>query len=738
MTKKTHLNILLAVPLIVFVTFGIITVAKADLSVLSAYPPPALDKSLAAYPPPTSVESLDSSSAYPPPMSEYSAPIQPKASEASQKALEYVAKRDKLPAEALSIVDDHPTEYPNLGRKFQVVTILDSRPQGQVYKLLVDLQNGQVYDDISTLTSAESQTQQSKYGNLQPSLYNKLQMRNESETVPVAIWLAPTSQRTLADIQETALLTLASKYPEAQTALSASGKPFDVNDPVLAEKIEADYLTILNTAMEARVTPLATELTKRGYTVTLCKGIPTITTNLPKSVIIELSSRSDVGIIYLIEAKPEPELDSAVPNTLAPIVWARGYNGSGVTIGILENGNIDPNNSFLNLTNTRVAGNGVVDHTTRVTSDAASFHDTYTGVANGASVISAGHNDTQADVVTALQWAFDQGARIVNISEGFEQDNNLNWLDRAFDYWARARFRLITKSAGNIGGSITSPGKGWNVLAVGAYDDINNTNWSDDLMWADSSYINPVSAHNDREKPEVVAVGVNVTAVGVGDVPVERSGTSHAAPQVGGLAALLINRNSSLGIWPEAMHAIIMASATHNIEGPSIIVRGQGDLKDGAGAINADFADQIAQIRGTASNTCYSSCWWGESISNTGFPIGTDLTRNFYISKKSLVRVAIAWWANADTPTNNYSLSRLDTDLDLRIKGPNGQYLSGVNSLSFDNNYEIIQFFAYETGQYKVVVRKVRANETSNYLGTAVLMIPMPYSVYLPLVVNNH
>lgn len=741
MPKKTSFNIFLAFLVVIFVTFGIITAAKADLSVIAAYPPPLLNGSLGAYPPPGSSVYQDSSSAYPPPDSGPSTiqenTIQPEISDAAKDALGWVASHNKLSAEVMTIVDDHSTEYPNLGRKFQVVTILDSSPQGQVYKLLVDLQNGQVYDDISVLTRAESSAQISKYGNLQPSLYNKLQSLNENDVIPVAIWLATSSQNTLADIQETILLNLASKYPETQIVMSTSGKPFDVKDSALAEKIEAEYLTALNAAMEARVTPLATELTKQGYIVTVYKGTPSITTNLPKSVIIRLSSRSDIGTIYLIEAKPSPELDSAVTNTLAPVVWARGYNGSGVIIGILENGNIDPNNSFLNLTNSRAAGNGVVDHTTRVASDSASFHSTYTGVASGASVVSAGHNDTEADTVLALQWAFDQGARIVNMSEGFQADNNLNWLDRAFDYWARERFRLITKSAGNNGGSITSPGKGWNVLAVGAYDDLNNTNWSDDLMWADSSYINPVSANSDREKPEIVAVGVNVTAVGVGDVSLERSGTSHAAPQVAGLAALLVDRNLSLGVWPEAMRAVIMASATHNIDGPSVIVRNQGDLKDGAGAINADYADQIAQLQGSASGICYSSCWWGNSINNSGFPVGTDLIRNFYITEKGLVRVAIAWWANADTSTNNYSFSRLDTDLDLRIKGPNDQYLSGVNALSYDNNYEMVQFFASAPGQYKIYVHKARADETSNYLGVAVLIVPMPYSIYLPLVQNN-
>jgi len=464
--------------------------------------------------------------------------------------------------------------------------------------------------------------------------------------------------------------------------------------------------------------------------------MPSFTAVLPKRVILELARRPDVSAIYLIETKEQPALDSAAPTSLAPFVWDRGYDGSGVTVAILEHGNVDPNNSFLHLSPVRRdADNGVQDHTTRVASDAASFHDTYRGMAPGATILSAGENGQQADVVTALQWAFDQGARIVNFSAVFEEDNNVNWIDRAFDYWARQRFRAVVSAAGNSGGSIGSPAKAWNVITIGALDDNDNADWSDDQMWSDSAYVNPISPHNDREKPEVVAVGANVTAVGANNVPQTRSGTSHAAPQVAGLVALLIHRNAALNSWPEATKAIIMASATHNITGPTTIVRGQGDLRDGAGAINAALADTVAQLRADASTVCQVSCWWGHAIDNSSFSVGTDLERTFYAKQGDLIRVAIAWWAHADIPGNDYSFDRLDTDLDLRIKDPNNQYISNVNSLSWDNNYEIVEFVASQTGEYKIAVRKVRADEPSNYLGIAFVRL---HRVYIPLVLRNY
>lgn len=660
-------------------------------------------------------------------------------SDAARKAMAYIAKREGIPIESLDIVADHRSDYLALGRQFQVVTVLDTRPQGQVYKLMVDLRDGRVEEDISALLAAEAQAHQSRYGKLQPTLYERLQGLKDDDTLPVAVWMSASPRKSLAEQQTTAFAILATKYPQARAAIERGGKPMDVSDPELRQRIEADYTALMAAWAESRISSLVTELKQRGFATTTYAGMPSFTAVLPKRVILELARRSDVSAIYLTEAEVQLELDFAVPTTLAPIVWTRGITGSGVTIAILENGNVDPNNSFLHHAPiSRTVSVGIVDHTTRVASDAASFHDTYRGVAYGATVLSAGHEAAQADFVTGLQWAFNQGARIVNISEGYEADNNVNWLDRAVDYWARNNFRAIIKSAGNTGGSITTPGKAWNVITVGAADDNNNADWSDDRMWSDSAYVNPTSPHNDREKPEVVAVGANVTAVGVNNVPQTRSGTSHAAPQVAGLAALLVDRNSSLSIWPEATRAIIMASATHNIEGPSIIVRGQGDLRDGAGAVNADLADRVAQTRGSESGTCYSSCWWGHSITNSGFPVGTDLERRFYADQGDLIRVAIAWWAHADTPGNNYSFDRLDTDLDLRIKAPNGQWMSGATSLSYDNNYEMVQFLAPQTGEYIIAVRKHRADEDSNYLGIALVRIPLPYRVYLPGVMKNY
>ena len=83
---------------------------------------------------------------------------------------------------------------------------------------------------------------------------------------------------------------------------------------------------------------------------------------------------------------------------------------------------------------------------------------------------------------------------------------------------------------------------------------------------------------------------------------------------------------------------------------------------------------------------------------------------------------------------DDYSFDRLDTDFDLYIKNPSGTYISGVSSRSWDNNYEIVEFTAPQTGIYKIAVLKVRADEPSNHLGIAFVRLR---HVFMPVALRN-
>ena len=297
----------------------------------------------------------------------------------------------------------------------------------------------------------------------------------------------------------------------------------------------------------------------------------------------------------------------------------------------------------------------------------------------------------------------------------------MHFIDQAFDHYARYGNALITNSAGNrvnCGANmyVESAGLGWNVLAVGASDNKENSAWSDDEMWGDSCWVNP--SGTDRDKPEVAAPGVNIRAIQLNRNLATLTGTSAAAPQVAGLAALLINRSSQLSSWPESLRAILMASAINNVDGPSGIPTGQ-DQKDGAGVIDAALADAIAKTHWTsATSPCTGPCWWGVSINNTDFPVGGNLYRYFNVSKGERVRASISWWSNVNCPDSaNCLIDRLDTDLNLAILDPNGQPVA--YSASWGNNYELVDFIAEMSGTYKIDVIKARADDYSNYLGIA-------------------
>jgi subtilisin family serine protease len=122
----------------------------------------------------------------------------------------------------------------------------------------------------------------------------------------------------------------------------------------------------------------------------------------------------------------------------------------------------------------------------------------------------------------------------------------------------------------------------------------------------------------------------------------DKQGTSYATPIVSGIAALLMQAQPSLVNQPEAVKALLMATAVHNIEGvgniPWGFTRDEQDLRDGAGAVNADLACQVA--RGINGN-------WGtqQYFSNAQNPL---TLASPYLRTGQRVRAVIAWANNPE------------------------------------------------------------------------------------------
>ncbi len=460
------------------------------------------------------------SSAFGPYQSNFNSPIPtptvnptavPETSKLTQLALNHIATRAHIPVEQLILDNEHQRDYSLLGRSFWAVTALDAI-NGDWYTVLTDLGNSAIIDDVDSIEQAERDAQRRKYGKLDPSLFERLQSIPPNDKVPVAIWIASPPKQS----PEEMYAVLAAKYPRANEAFQRSGKPFDVGDQKLGNALEAEYAKMVEEETSALTQALANNLQEQGDAVESLRGMPVITALMSKAGILRTASRIDVGAIYLIEGESKPELDTAVPTDRAPTVWKRGFKGNGVNIGILESGKVDftgpAGHNYLQQGEIRTCSVVEDRHKTMVASAAASYHDVYTGIAPEATVVDACNNGSLIDIVDGLNWATERSDTI-NMSEYVEENGQMNFIDKAFDYWALVGNDTIVKSAGNNGITVTSPGMAWNIITVGAIDAKSDPDWANDIMWPDSSWKNFTGG--DRKKPEVVAPGASIRAIGL-------------------------------------------------------------------------------------------------------------------------------------------------------------------------------------------------------------------------------
>ena len=406
---------------------------------------------------------------------------------------------------------------------------------------------------------------------------------------------------------------------------------------------------------------------------------------LSKSEIIKLAQNKDLIMGIELTQTPVPEIDDAMISTRVDPYAFYGNKGSGVKIYM---------------------------------SDGGCESSSYTTNYNRLSGSSAWHGRNVLNILRAVSpksfiycrdgfrlpysywfWS-DPNVEIQSHSYGIGSNTNYRTEDRAFDNFIISHNDVIFKSAGNRGDisgtpNVTSPGKGFNVITVGNYDD------DTDGIYFQSSYGNP---QTKNQKPEIVAPGTRIDTDlnGIKD----GSGTSWAAPHAAAFAADLMSNYTWMKHKPHLMKTVMLAGATKNITG--------GTNKVGVGGI--DFW----------SANYYGSFHWWTNASYNYYKSHDSGTNNSILEWKTSSLIsgkkyrAVISWLNRGNYTYSHKTDShpIGKDFDMSVYDPNGNYV--CSSTSWDNPYEVCNFTTSISGQYMIRINQYANRDTGNSMSLAV------------------
>lgn len=620
--------------------------------------------------------------------------------EAKLNALTVVGERIGATPSTLAVAAVSRATYAHLDHPVWEFKIAD--PQGGLHGVAIHPDLHAV--DPEKLATDSRITQRNRFGALDPSLAAQLQGGGK-ETIAVVLWVKDTTARPI-------------DRPSAQG---------DALSPEAIDALSKKVDTVRGESLRQLVEPVLKRIQQFDDSAQADFTTPALAARLSPAHLRTLAEDADIDRIY-----PDPpaqrELDIAKATTGIPTIHAAGTKGDGIRVAVIEGQGGRAESASLLLRPVVQDGMNVCaavdDHSTAV---AGIFRERRLslfqppagedGVAPNAELRIGGScsQDTQ-ELRAASTRAADWGARALSLSWGLDTSLAVGATDRFFDDMTFNRWRTIAKSAGNRGASpncfpntnvITSPGLAYNVITVGGFDDRNTVIWTDDTVYECSSAGNPISTHNDREKPELSAPAVDLTLVTVGPANLQSfTGTSGAAPQVAATAALLMQRNSRLTIWPEIIRAVLMATAVHNIEGNSRL----SDV-DGAGGLVANAAtDLLGDLRR----------WNGQGYAcDNSTPTTLDLT-TLSVGPRTRHRVVLSW--DTDPAFEDYG-TRPSADIDLRVVDALGRTIA--SSSSWDNTFEIVEFDSWLAGTYTVQAVKYRC-DLPTWLGWAWHTLPMP------------
>ncbi|MEQ8155062.1 MAG: S8 family peptidase [Clostridiaceae bacterium] len=304
-------------------------------------------------------------------------------------------------------------------------------------------------------------------------------------------------------------------------------------------------------------------------------------------------------------------LDVAAPAVKAPGAWnTNKTTGKGIGIAVIDTG-VYPHPdlsgriiAFKDFVGKKTAPYDDNGHGTHVAGDMASDGALYKGTAPGADIIGvkvlnksgSGYLST---VIAGIQWCINNkdlyGIKVISISLGstavqsYKDDPVCEVVGLA---WTSGI--TVCAAAGNEGpesGTISSPGINPRIITVGAIDDKNSLNFNDYEIAGFSSRGPTI---DNLPKPDIVCPGTNIISLRspystidkqnksarVGKRYISLSGTSMATPICAGMAALILETDSTL--TPDAVKDILKNTARplNNLNAPNIQGNGLADAEE--------------------------------------------------------------------------------------------------------------------------------------------------------------
>ncbi|WP_109509135.1 S8 family peptidase [Nocardioides speluncae] len=295
-----------------------------------------------------------------------------------------------------------------------------------------------------------------------------------------------------------------------------------------------------------------------------------------------------VSRIWLNGSTKAAAWDANLTQVGAPTAWDGGVTGVGVKVAVLDTG-IDSDHPDLvgqvaatanfsrSPSMTDVKGHGTHVAGT-IAGTGALAPGVRRGVAPGATLLIGkvlgddGFGDLAASV-RGMEWAVENGARVVNMSLGSAPTDGTDPVSLALNELSASSGALFVVAAGNTGpgaNTVSAPSTADAALSVAAVDATGTV--------AGFSSRGP-RIGDDGFKPEIAAPGVSITAPRSSDMPgapgdyATFSGTSMATPHVAGVAAMLAQEHPN---WTgQQIKSALMATAAPAAGGPAAVGAGQ-------------------------------------------------------------------------------------------------------------------------------------------------------------------